>query len=716
MLTIFKGFCDEEMGMETRDIKNESISATSFENGYEPDNVRLISTPEVESSKAWSPLQQDAAPYLQVNFEDSVQLTGIKTQGDSQERYVQKFLISIFDEKTNEYEYIRKNDEPEIFIGNSDPVSIVENNFEIVQTTSIRVHPIAQDDQLIGLRIEIIGCPLSVTPTPSIIKTTKEETVVTSTSTTESVITTEKNIVETKTTIPITDSSVSTTKVTTTTVTQKATTEDSNNKDNSSTISTEVTRTTLLTTKKPIVTPTSTKTTPTKSSTAQLTTIIPGDICSEPMDLTDVYGTPTSVTPRVSASSNQPENGEGRLDSSKPWTPTTEDIIEDDDSWIQVEFDEAVYIYGLVVKTEDEDSVTKIKVDYKIADNEDWLPVQPSSDVEEFDIDSDDNKPSVVYFPDNKPVLVTVIRVHPTEWSGDEPAIRVGLLGCYKLIQTTLFSSPITKSTTASSESSTSSRPRSTTESGFASTLFDSTTTPFEIITTRKTYPTFTETVVYSTSSSSDEGTSSKTVSETSPSPSTTSTLRTNQPLSTVEDFSVSSILTSTPRDVLVTTSQPTTSDSASDTTAVSEPFTTIVEEVVSTASGSVLVTTLHTSSSSSTVMEGTTSSAPLLETTSVDKKVVTTTPSTDSSSSTTPKLIVETTTVKTVTTSPLTDSSTRSLDQSSTIVETTKSIQTTTSHTSTEKPMSTTTKSALKTCADEIILLTQYQGLFFLL
>merc|ERR1739838_1083636 len=169
------------------------------------------------------------------------------------------------------------------------------------------------------------------------------------------------------------------------------------------------------------------------------TTTTPGKICSEPMDLEDIFGIPTTVIPRFTASSNEPKDDEGRIDSTEPWTPS-EDDLADQDAWIKIEFDEPVYIYGLIVRGGGSESgkfVTKITIDYKLTEDDEFSPVTPSDEDESFPANSDENTPSTVTFPEDEPVLVTVIRVHPVEWVGDEPAVRVGLLGCYKLIETT---------------------------------------------------------------------------------------------------------------------------------------------------------------------------------------------------------------------------------------------------------------------------------------
>merc|ERR1739838_527861 len=156
-------------------------------------------------------------------------------------------------------------------------------------------------------------------------------------------------------------------------------------------------------------------------------------------DLEDIFGIPTTVVPRFTASSNEPKGDVGRIDSTEPWTPSKDDLA-DQDAWIKIEFDEPVFIYGLVVRGGGSESgkfVTKIKIDYQLSEGDDYTLVTPSEEEEHFPANSDDNTPSTVIFAEDKPALVTVIRVHPVEWLGSEPAIRIGLLGCYKLIETT---------------------------------------------------------------------------------------------------------------------------------------------------------------------------------------------------------------------------------------------------------------------------------------
>ena len=158
------------------------------------------------------------------------------------------------------------------------------------------------------------------------------------------------------------------------------------------------------------------------------------------MDVENVYGSQISSVPTISASSNEPEDI-----ANKPWSPTIEDLATDNDVWIQIEFEQPVYIFGLTVKGAGEDTgkfVSKVKVDYKLETSsdepsEEFSPISSENDDDTFTANVDDSQMSSIYFPDKQPVLVTSIRVHPVEWTGDEPAIKIALLGCYKAIETT---------------------------------------------------------------------------------------------------------------------------------------------------------------------------------------------------------------------------------------------------------------------------------------
>merc|ERR1739842_274467 len=75
------------------------------------------------------------------------------------------------------------------------------------------------------------------------------------------------------------------------------------------------------------------------------------------------------------------------------------------------------------------------RIESKLPGDEEFSPV---TDDVTFDANTDDVTPSNIYFTDeHQPILATVVRIYPVEWEGDEPAVRVGLLGCFKVVQTT---------------------------------------------------------------------------------------------------------------------------------------------------------------------------------------------------------------------------------------------------------------------------------------
>merc|ERR1739842_13051 len=183
-------------------------------------------------------------------------------------------------------------------------------------------------------------------------------------------------------------------------------------------------------------------TTPVEPVVETTTTSEPGKLCQEPMDVDDVIdGIRTTQLPRLIASSNIPTGNIGRITSDQPWTPAATDDDSTDEPWIQIEFDqedEPVYIFGLVIKGAGEDTnhfVTKVRIESKLPGDEEFSPV---TDDVTFDANTDDATPSNIYFTDeHQPILATVVRIYPVEWEGDEPAVRVGLLGCFKVVQTT---------------------------------------------------------------------------------------------------------------------------------------------------------------------------------------------------------------------------------------------------------------------------------------
>ena len=69
--------CDNKLGMESRGISNESITASSHSAGHAPFFAR------VDGTKAWCSEPEDKSPYIQILLDEQKLITAITTQGSS---------------------------------------------------------------------------------------------------------------------------------------------------------------------------------------------------------------------------------------------------------------------------------------------------------------------------------------------------------------------------------------------------------------------------------------------------------------------------------------------------------------------------------------------------------------------------------------------------------------------------------------------------------
>ena len=68
--------------MESGSITDDQITASSSLEGISPSQARVISVSfNPDNNKPWSPAQGDADAYLQVDFSEPTEVTGIATQG-----------------------------------------------------------------------------------------------------------------------------------------------------------------------------------------------------------------------------------------------------------------------------------------------------------------------------------------------------------------------------------------------------------------------------------------------------------------------------------------------------------------------------------------------------------------------------------------------------------------------------------------------------------
>jgi len=112
--------------MENRIVPDDDIRASSEKPEREAEKAR-ISTDLGISTDAWSPLDDDEQPYLEVRFPTPVTITSILTQGDENGEYVTEYKVKISPNDVDEPEYLMETVESE----DSGPGKVCENTPEI---------------------------------------------------------------------------------------------------------------------------------------------------------------------------------------------------------------------------------------------------------------------------------------------------------------------------------------------------------------------------------------------------------------------------------------------------------------------------------------------------------------------------------------------------------------------------------------------------------
>nr|XP_013039971.2 coagulation factor V [Anser cygnoides] len=151
--------CKIPMGLASGVILDSQINASHHIDYWEPKLARLNNS---GTYNAWSTVMKDDLPWIQVDFQRQVLLTGIQTQGAKQflkSLYVQKFFIAYSKDKRKWNTF--KGDSfqaQKIFEGNSDAYGIKENIIDPpIIAKYIRVYP-TQAYNRPTLRMELLGC------------------------------------------------------------------------------------------------------------------------------------------------------------------------------------------------------------------------------------------------------------------------------------------------------------------------------------------------------------------------------------------------------------------------------------------------------------------------------------------------------------------------------------------------------------------------------
>ncbi|XP_009327928.1 PREDICTED: coagulation factor V [Pygoscelis adeliae] len=159
-LTVLSLECRTPMGLASGVILDSQISASHHIDYWEPKLARLNNS---GTYNAWSTtMKKEQPPWIQVDFQRQVLLTGIQTQGAKQflkSLYIQKFLI-FYSKDKRKWSTFKGDSYPaqKIFEGNSDAYGVKENIIDPpIIARYIRVYPTEAYNRP-TLRMELLGC------------------------------------------------------------------------------------------------------------------------------------------------------------------------------------------------------------------------------------------------------------------------------------------------------------------------------------------------------------------------------------------------------------------------------------------------------------------------------------------------------------------------------------------------------------------------------
>ncbi|KFO32846.1 coagulation factor VIII isoform X1 [Fukomys damarensis] len=153
--------CSIPLGMESKLISDAQITASSYFTNkfstWSPSQARLHLQGR---TNAWRPQVNNPKEWLQVDFQKTVKVTGIITQGVKSlltSMFVKEFLISS-SQDGHHWTLFLQNGKIKVFQGNQDSFTPVVNSLDPpLMTRYLRIHPQSWAHQ-IALRLEVLGC------------------------------------------------------------------------------------------------------------------------------------------------------------------------------------------------------------------------------------------------------------------------------------------------------------------------------------------------------------------------------------------------------------------------------------------------------------------------------------------------------------------------------------------------------------------------------
>ncbi|XP_063102700.1 coagulation factor VIII isoform X3 [Cavia porcellus] len=153
--------CSIPLGMESKLISDAQITASSYFTNrfatWSPSQARLHLQGR---TNAWRPQVNNPKEWLQVDFQRTMKVTGIITQGVKSlltSMFVKEFLISS-SQDGHHWTLFLQNGKIKVFQGNQDSFTPVMNSLDPpLMTRYLRIHPQNWARQ-IALRLEVLGC------------------------------------------------------------------------------------------------------------------------------------------------------------------------------------------------------------------------------------------------------------------------------------------------------------------------------------------------------------------------------------------------------------------------------------------------------------------------------------------------------------------------------------------------------------------------------
>ncbi|XP_078352964.1 lactadherin-like [Oculina patagonica] len=156
--------CSAAAGLESRQIPDKQVTASSFFKGHHPSQGRLNNqVKQVNDSALWGSWcadTEDISQYIQVDLTDVQNISGVATQGSSMGTWVTEYMLNYSLDGIRWKTYCNQSGEAKILQGNWDEMTVHKNMFEQpISARYVRFNPRAwRSLGQICMRMEIYLC------------------------------------------------------------------------------------------------------------------------------------------------------------------------------------------------------------------------------------------------------------------------------------------------------------------------------------------------------------------------------------------------------------------------------------------------------------------------------------------------------------------------------------------------------------------------------